>query len=142
MIDTGVLITALIGVVTTFASGWTSWFFTRKKYNSEVDQTVIHNMNESLEFYKKLSDDIKERELVNLTNGPGKLVMAMNMSKDMHYGVDLVQDGNLWIEQGDESRLNREEIVRSKRINVDYAEFGKDYLLRFHIKNNKFVSKK
>ena len=61
MIDTGVLITALIGVVTTFASGWTSWFFTRKKYNSEVDQTVIHNMNESLEFYKKLSDDNKVR---------------------------------------------------------------------------------
>lgn len=61
MIDTGVLITALIGIVTTFASGWTSWFFTRKKYNSEVDQTVIHNMNESLEFYKKLSDDNKAR---------------------------------------------------------------------------------
>ena len=61
MVDTGVLITALIGIVTTFASGWTSWFFTRKKYNSEVDQTVIHNMNESLEFYKKLSDDNKAR---------------------------------------------------------------------------------
>lgn len=61
MIDTGVLITALIGVVTTFTSGWTSWFFTRKKYNSEVDQTVIRNMRESLEFYKQLSDDNKER---------------------------------------------------------------------------------
>ncbi len=59
--DTGVLITALVGIVTTFASGWTSWFFTRKKYNSEVDQTLIHNMSESLEFYKKLSDDNKER---------------------------------------------------------------------------------
>lgn len=61
MIDTGVLITAILGVASTFASGWISWFFTRKKYNSEVDQTVIHNMNESLEFYKKLSDDNKER---------------------------------------------------------------------------------
>lgn len=100
----------------------------------------IHEMY--LNRYKKLSDDIKERELVNLTNGPGKLVMAMNMSKEMHYGVDLVRDGNLWIEQGDGGRLSREEIVRSKRINVDYAEFGKDYLLRFYIKNNKFVSKK
>ena len=61
MIDTGILITALIGMVTTFVSGWTSWFFTRKKYNSEVDQTVIHNMKESLEFYKQLSDDNKDR---------------------------------------------------------------------------------
>lgn len=59
--DTGILITALIGIITTFVSGFTSWFFTRKKYNSEVDQNVIHNMNESLEFYKKLSDDNKAR---------------------------------------------------------------------------------
>lgn len=59
--DTGVLITAVVGIITSIASGWTSWFFTRKKYNSEVDQNVIHNMNESLEFYKKLSDDNKQR---------------------------------------------------------------------------------
>lgn len=61
MINTEVLITALVGIVTTLTSGWTSWFFTRKKYNSEVDQTVIRNMKESLEFYKQLSDDNKER---------------------------------------------------------------------------------
>ena len=61
MIESGILITALVGIITTFASGWTAWFFTRKKYNSEVDQNVIHNMNESLEFYKKLSDDNKSR---------------------------------------------------------------------------------
>lgn len=59
--DIEVLITAAIGIVTSIASGWASWFFTRKKYNSEVDQNVIHNMNESLEFYKKLSDDNKQR---------------------------------------------------------------------------------
>ena len=57
----GVLITAMIGIVTTFISGWTSWFFTRKKYNSEVDQAIIHNMSESLEFYRQLSDDNKRR---------------------------------------------------------------------------------
>lgn len=61
MIDTGILITAIIGIITTLASGWTSWFFTRKKYNSEVDQNIIHNMKDSLEFYKQLSDDNKAR---------------------------------------------------------------------------------
>lgn len=61
MIDLGVVITGIIGIITSIASAWTSWFFTRKKYNSEVDQNVIHNMNESLEFYKKLSDDNKSR---------------------------------------------------------------------------------
>lgn len=56
-----VLITGGIGVVTTIVSGWTSWFFARKKYNSEVDSQVIANMKESLDFYKNLSDDNKER---------------------------------------------------------------------------------
>ena len=61
MIDLGILITGGIGLVTTIVSGWTSWFFARKKYNSEVDNQLIKNMNESLEFYKKLSDDNKSR---------------------------------------------------------------------------------
>lgn len=57
------IIIAIIGVVSTVISGWASWFFTRKKYNSEVDHSLIKNMQESLEFYKKLSDDNRERLL-------------------------------------------------------------------------------
>lgn len=56
-----VIITGCIGLVTTLVSGWTSWFFARKKYNSEVDNNLIENMQESLEFYQKLSDDNKKR---------------------------------------------------------------------------------
>ena len=61
MFDNEVLLTAGIGVITTIASGWTSYFFTRKKYNSEVDSTIISNMKESLDFYRQLSDDNKQR---------------------------------------------------------------------------------
>ena len=61
MIESGILITALIGIVTTFTSGFTAWFFARKKYNSEVDNNLINNMKQSLEFYKQLSDDNKQR---------------------------------------------------------------------------------
>lgn len=61
MIDLGVVITGIIGIITSIASAWTSWFFTRKKYNSEVDNNLIKNMQDSLEFYKKLSDDNKSR---------------------------------------------------------------------------------
>lgn len=50
-----------IGLVSTIISGWTSWFFTRKKYNSEVNKVTIENMDDSLEFYKKLSDDNRAR---------------------------------------------------------------------------------
>lgn len=61
MVESGILITALIGIATTFTSGFTAWFFARKKYNSEVDNNLIKNMQDSLEFYKKLSDDNKSR---------------------------------------------------------------------------------
>lgn len=61
MIDIGIIITGAIGLLTTIISGWTSWFFARKKYNSEVDGNLISNMKESLEFYKQLSDDNKKR---------------------------------------------------------------------------------
>ena len=56
-----VIITGLIGFISTIVSGWVTWFFTRKKYNAEVDQTLVQNMKESLDFYKKLSDDNRDR---------------------------------------------------------------------------------
>ena len=56
-----VLLTIIISAVSAIISGWTSWFFTRKKYNAEVDNAIIESMKESLEFYQKLSDDNKKR---------------------------------------------------------------------------------
>lgn len=55
------LLIGIIGVVSTVVGSWASWFFTRKKYNSEVDSTVIQNMKEALEIYKTISDDNKVR---------------------------------------------------------------------------------
>ena len=55
------IIIALIGIFSTVLSSWTTWFFTRKKYNSEVDQNLIQNMKESLDFYTQLSDDNRSR---------------------------------------------------------------------------------
>lgn len=55
------LIIALIGIVSTVAGSWVSYFFTRRKYNSEVDNTIIENMKQSLDFYTKLSDDNRAR---------------------------------------------------------------------------------
>ena len=57
MIDVGILITGGIGLVTTVISGWTSWFFARKKYNTEVDSNEIENLKKSLEFYESIVKD-------------------------------------------------------------------------------------
>ena len=71
-----VIATGVVGLLTTVISGWTSWVFARKKYNSEVDSQVIANMKESLDFYKQLSDDNKERLDQVLTQN--KAILAQN----------------------------------------------------------------
>lgn len=58
---TEILITGGVGIVASIVSGWTSWIFARKKYNSEVDGNLIENMQKSLDFYKNLSDDNEQR---------------------------------------------------------------------------------
>lgn len=90
--------------------------------------------------YKKISDNPKRREIINLTNGPAKFVMAYGLTKEF-YGEDLTDSLKVWVENSTYV-LEEEAIVKSKRINIDYAEKGKDYLLRFYIKENPFVSKK
>lgn len=61
MLDIQVIITGVIGIITTIAGSWTSYIFTKRKYNAEVDNNVIDNMKQSLDFYIKLSDDNKAR---------------------------------------------------------------------------------
>ena len=55
------IIAIIGGVVTTIISAFTSWFFAKRKYNAEVDSSLIANMQESLDFYKTLVDDNKVR---------------------------------------------------------------------------------
>ena len=59
--DISILITGGVGLLTSIISSWTTWFFARRKYNSEVDSNLINNMKESLDFYEKLSSDNRER---------------------------------------------------------------------------------
>ena len=61
MMEIETLITGGIGILTTIVGSWSSWIFARKKYNTEVDSNLIQNMQESLDFYRKLSDDNRER---------------------------------------------------------------------------------
>lgn len=60
-LDIQVIVTGVVGLITTITSGWVSWLFAKKKYNAEVDSNLIENMQKSLDFYTKLSDDTKVR---------------------------------------------------------------------------------
>jgi len=83
--------------------------------------------------------DKNTKSCVPTTNGPAKLCREFEIDKKLN-GYDLTLGKKLWIENGDIIEPNQ--IKRSKRIGVDYAGIWKDRLLRFYIKNNKFVSKK
>lgn len=88
---------------------------------------------EGIELMKKRRSTDKLR---NLCNGPGKLCQAMGITK-AQYGMDLCGD-TLYLE--DAEPVAPESILRTKRINVDYAEEAKDFLWRYTIKDNPYVS--
>lgn len=56
-----IILTGISSCLTAIVGYWGGWFFTRKKYNTEVDSNLIQNMKQSLEFYKSLADDQKTR---------------------------------------------------------------------------------
>lgn len=56
-----IIITGGVSAATATISAIVTWLLAKKKYNAEVDNNVIENMKQSLEFYEKLSDDNKNR---------------------------------------------------------------------------------
>lgn len=89
---------------------------------------------EGIELMRKRRHDQPDR---NLTNGPGKLCMAMGIDRSFD-AADLL--GNkVWLEERD--RIPRSRIMSGPRIGIDYAEEWIDKLWRFWIKGNSFVSR-
>lgn len=58
---TETLSTILIAFATSGITGFFTWLFTRRKYNEEVDSSKIENLQKSLDFYVRLSDDTNKR---------------------------------------------------------------------------------
>lgn len=75
--------------------------------------------------------------LKNLTNGPGRLCMAMDITKAQNK-LDVTAPP-FYIK--DAEPVAESMIVESTRIGVDYAKEWKDKPWRFYIKNNPYVSK-
>jgi DNA-3-methyladenine glycosylase len=73
----------------------------------------------------------------NLTNGPGKLCIAMGIDRSFDR-EDLLND-RVWIERAE--RISRANIVAGPRVGIDYAEEWVNKPWRFWIKDNPFVSR-
>jgi len=74
----------------------------------------------------------------NLTSGPGKLCIALNIDRSLN-GDDLC-GGRIWLE--DHCLFADDEIAAGKRIGIDYAGDDVANPWRFWVKDNSFVSKR
>lgn len=61
MLSTEIIILLITNIIAPIITGTVTWMQAKKKYNVEVDSNIITNMKESLDFYKQLSDDNKDR---------------------------------------------------------------------------------
>ena len=73
----------------------------------------------------------------NLTNGPGKLCIALGIDRQLDR-ADLLAD-RVWIEDGE--RIPTRQVASGPRIGIDYAEEWIDKPWRFWLKQNSFVSR-
>lgn len=79
----------------------------------------------------------KSRANKNLTSGPGKLCIALNIDKTLN-GEDLLAK-KIWLEN--HTKFAPNEIATGKRIGIDYAGEDAEIPSRFWVNGNQFVSR-
>ena len=89
---------------------------------------------EGIELMRKLRHGQPDH---NLTNGPGKLCLALGIDRKLDK-ADLLGD-RVWLE--DTERIPRSQIAFGPRIGIDYAGEWVDKPWRFWMKDNPFVSR-
>ena len=94
-------------------------------------EPLINEEEMSINRYNKNLNELTNYQKRNISNGPGKLCNALKITTD-HNGIDLTGD-EIYVE---DDGFKGFETVRSKRINIDYAEEAKDFLWRYTIHYN------
>ncbi len=107
--------------------------------SNDKPEAVLVRALEPLEGIEIMKERRKTEKLINLCNGPGKLCQALNITKE-NYGEDLCGN-NIYILDNKNNKNSAMNIITSPRINIDYAEECKNFLWRYFIEGNKFVSK-
>jgi DNA-3-methyladenine glycosylase len=86
--------------------------------------------------FNKNYEELTRVQKRNLTNGPSKLCMALNITKDDNYKKLYLKE-DLYLEYNNDKKFD---IVETKRVGIDYSEEARDFLWRFYIKDNPYVS--
>lgn len=98
----------------------------------------IKNIEQMITYrYNKKIKELTKYEEYNITNGPGKLSMALNI--DTRFDKEDLCGDNLYIKiDQEEEKFN---IIETNRIGIGYAEEAINYPYRFYIEDNPYVSK-
>ena len=120
-----VIITGLVRLVTTISSSVVTWLLARKKYNTEVDSNVIKNMSDSLEFYKKLADDQKDR-LDELTHRNRELENEVRELRKQVFTLMNSVCYNLECTLRQRGVIPQEPYYSEDSVNVNKEDYGKD----------------
>ena len=100
-------------------------------------EAVLIRALEPVEGISGMEERRGQTRIKNLCSGPGKLCIAMDVNRG-HNGLDLTGNESLSIEGG----ITPVHITASKRINIGYAGEAVDYLWRFSVTGNPYVSVK
>ncbi|MHA2391677.1 MAG: DNA-3-methyladenine glycosylase [Promethearchaeota archaeon] len=95
----------------------------RKLYPIDGINTIIKNRKINI-----------RKNYKNLVDGPGKLCMGFDITKEEFNGKDSCStNSKLYFSQGE--KISHDSILKNERIGIDYAEEDKDLLLRFTLIN-------
>ncbi len=70
----------------------------------------------------------KKFDITKLLNGPGKLCKALKISKSLN-GEDIIEGNKIYFLEGE--KIKEKDIIKTPRINIDYAKKSKNWLWRF-----------
>lgn len=105
-----IVLSGIIAVVSSAISSFVTYLLTKRKYNAEVDNNLIINMQQSLEFYQKIVTDNKERIEAELSEKK-ELLEEMNKLKESNTELQLVL-----AETQKELRSTRTELTKIKKM--------------------------
>ena len=82
-----------------------------------------------------LNTELTKKQFLNMSNGPGKICKALNISK-IENGIDLCGE-EIFLAEGE--KVSKKNVVQSSRIGINKS---KELPWRYFIKDNPFVSSK
>ena len=91
----------------------------------------------SLKRYNKNFEQLTKAQKKGLTNGPSKLCEALDINKSLN-GTNLC-DTKIYLTDNDIKDIK---VISTTRIGINNSEEAKDYVWRFYIEGNDFVSVK